>query len=218
MILSIVLEYLRKRACFLNYCRCLTERQTPWIYSTHTHNLSIFHAYFVSLSLSRAQTLTLSLSLTHKESISSMFYALIFRTKFWHQKLQRWLLGLKFWGQKFCTKNGHVKRWWNWHKDTIFLFLPSTYTLYLSHGTWMRSHARTHTHTYTHHGWKKVWKLCLLFKIWQKLFATLLLKIRWHHNFGTTSWSLALARRLVANLCYDNLDSKNDNLDSKNRP
>ncbi len=49
------------------------------------------------------------------ESISSTFYANVFRTKVWRPKLRSWLLGLKFWRQKFCTKNVSVKRWWNWH-------------------------------------------------------------------------------------------------------
>jgi len=52
----------------------------------------------------------------YKESISSTLYARIFRTKFWCQKLQSYLLGLKLGRQKFCTKNVLVKRWWNWHQ------------------------------------------------------------------------------------------------------
>ncbi len=35
---------------------------------------------------------------------------------FWRQNyVQSWLLGLKFWHQKFRTKHARVKRWWNWH-------------------------------------------------------------------------------------------------------
>jgi len=33
-----------------------------------------------------------------------MFYSRIIGTKFWRQKLQSWLLGLKFLALKFCTK------------------------------------------------------------------------------------------------------------------
>ncbi len=50
-------------------------------------------------------------------SISSTFFARIFRTKahFWHQNfVQSWLLDLKFWRQKFRTKNVCVKHWWDW--------------------------------------------------------------------------------------------------------
>jgi hypothetical protein len=42
-------------------------------------------------------------------SISSTFFARDFWTKFWCQKLRSWLLGLKFWPQKICMKNTHVK-------------------------------------------------------------------------------------------------------------
>jgi len=41
------------------------------------------------------------------ESISSTFYARVFRSKFWRQKLRSWLLGLKLkegWGQKSAKK------------------------------------------------------------------------------------------------------------------
>jgi len=48
-------------------------------------------------------------------SISSSFFARIFRANFLCQKLKNWLLGLKFWRQKFRTKNAHEKRWWNRH-------------------------------------------------------------------------------------------------------
>ncbi len=42
------------------------------------------------------------------ESISSTFYESVFRTKCWHQNLQSCVLGLKFWGQKFHTKNARI--------------------------------------------------------------------------------------------------------------
>jgi len=40
----------------------------------------------------------------HKVSISSTFYARVFRTKFWHQKLQSYVLGLKFFATKILYK------------------------------------------------------------------------------------------------------------------
>ncbi len=43
-------------------------------------------------------------------SISKTFYACFFRTRFYRQKLQIFVLGLKFWRQKICTKNACVKR------------------------------------------------------------------------------------------------------------
>jgi len=46
-------------------------------------------------------------------SISSTFYVRIFCTKFWCHKLENCVLGLKFWPQKFCTKNACVYCWWN---------------------------------------------------------------------------------------------------------
>ncbi len=56
-----------------------------------------------------------------KVSISSTFYAHIFRTKFWRQKLQTCakLFRTKFWRQTcFCMKNACIKYWWNWHQYT----------------------------------------------------------------------------------------------------
>jgi len=47
-------------------------------------------------------------------SISSTFFCTRLSYKFWRQKLQSWLVGLKFWLQKFLTKNVRKKRWWNW--------------------------------------------------------------------------------------------------------
>jgi len=48
-------------------------------------------------------------------SISSTFYACVFETKFWRQKLQWCVLGLKFFGTKILAKKLCVKCWWNWH-------------------------------------------------------------------------------------------------------
>jgi len=41
--------------------------------------------------------------------ISPNFFARVFCTKFWRQKQQGWLLGLKFWRLKFCTKKRACK-------------------------------------------------------------------------------------------------------------
>ncbi len=43
-------------------------------------------------------------------SISSTFYACIFCTKFWRQKLQSCVLGLKFFGTKILCKNCASKK------------------------------------------------------------------------------------------------------------
>ncbi len=46
-------------------------------------------------------------------SISPTFFARVFhlKTHFWHKNsVQSWLFGLKFWRQKFCTKNACIKR------------------------------------------------------------------------------------------------------------
>jgi len=46
-------------------------------------------------------------------SISPTFFARVFhlKTHFWHKNsVQSWLFGLKFWHQKFCTKNACIKR------------------------------------------------------------------------------------------------------------
>jgi len=48
-------------------------------------------------------------------SISSMFYACIFCTKFWCKKLQSWNLTWGSFAICFCTKKVRIKRWWNWH-------------------------------------------------------------------------------------------------------
>jgi hypothetical protein len=40
------------------------------------------------------------------QRFTRMFFVQIFL----RQKLQSWLLGLKFWHQKFCTKNACIKR------------------------------------------------------------------------------------------------------------
>ncbi len=48
-------------------------------------------------------------------SISSTFYAHIFVQNFGAKDYKAsCVLVLKFWRQKFCTKNAHVKCWWNW--------------------------------------------------------------------------------------------------------
>jgi len=54
-------------------------------------------------------------------SISSTFYARLFRTKFWCQKTKV-LFSLPFWRKKhFRMKNASVKCWWNWHLVEIKL-------------------------------------------------------------------------------------------------
>jgi len=45
----------------------------------------------------------------NQPSFSSTFNVRVFRTKFWRQKLQSCVLGLKFFGTKFLTKNAPVK-------------------------------------------------------------------------------------------------------------
>jgi len=44
-----------------------------------------------------------------QESISSTFYERVFCTKFWDQKLQSCVLGLKFFGTKFLCEKGARK-------------------------------------------------------------------------------------------------------------
>ncbi len=66
-------------------------------------------ATFVSLSAKSLSTVSL------KGSISSMYYARFFRTKFWHQKFQYFVLGFIVLATNFRTKNAHEKCWWNWH-------------------------------------------------------------------------------------------------------
>ncbi len=43
------------------------------------------------------------------------FTCAFFVQNFGAKKQWSWLLGLKYWHQKYCTKNTRVKRWWNWH-------------------------------------------------------------------------------------------------------
>ncbi len=67
------------------------------------------------------------------ESISSTFYPRIFCTKCWCQKLSSWLLGLKFWQLKFCTKNKRENHWWNWHLTALwFVVGEQKHTLLIS--------------------------------------------------------------------------------------
>jgi len=62
--------------------------------------------------------------LTHLPSISSTFYAHVFRTKFWRQKTQVLCAAflVTFWQKSTYiqkTKNARKKCWWIWHLESI---------------------------------------------------------------------------------------------------
>jgi len=54
---------------------------------------------------------------------------------FWCQKLQSWVLGLKFFDAKISAKKVCLKCWWNWHlcyRNTVLTITKNT--KYLEHG------------------------------------------------------------------------------------
>ncbi len=59
------------------------------------------------------------------QSISSTFYASIFCTKFWCQKSQSCVLGLKFFGEKILAQKTWVKCWWK-YTSKIYALTPKT--------------------------------------------------------------------------------------------
>ncbi len=70
-------------------------------------------------------------------SISSMFYAHVFLSKFWRQKLQSWNETWESCPICFCTKNACIKCWWNWRQNGDVWLSDSSIVLGCWYYSWL---------------------------------------------------------------------------------
>jgi len=82
----------------------------PKLQSTNVATQEVWHNQFYQQNCAKIYQLTklkvmpTTLYAVHQPSISSMFYSNIFRMKFWRQKYQSCVLGLKCFGAKILYK------------------------------------------------------------------------------------------------------------------